>query len=67
MKTGWLKEDEEEKFLFKSYVESQDNGWVATQIWGFQEVKGERRHVRKILVTKDDKRAAVTFVYDYTS
>ncbi|KAK0383171.1 hypothetical protein NLU13_9084 [Sarocladium strictum] len=67
LKQGWLKEGDDEKFLFKSYVESLDNGWVASQIWGFQEVQGERRHVRKILVTKDSKRAAVTFVYDYAS
>lgn len=67
LKSSWLKEGDEEKFLFMSYVESLDAGWTATQVWGFQEVNGERKHVRKILVAKDSQRAAVTFVYDYTS
>ncbi|KAL2207223.1 hypothetical protein CC79DRAFT_1333024 [Sarocladium strictum] len=68
LKKGWLKEGVEgEKNLIKSYVESQDNGWIATQIWGFQEVGGARRYCRNILVTKGDKRAAVRLVYDYVS
>ncbi|KAF9774295.1 hypothetical protein IL306_007724 [Fusarium sp. DS 682] len=63
LKTGWLVEGDG-KFI-ESIAESVDNGWVATQIWGFEEINGERRYVRHIVVTKDDKRVAAKLVYDY--
>ncbi|KAK7419316.1 hypothetical protein QQZ08_010899 [Neonectria magnoliae] len=64
LKKDWLVEGEG-KTLVKSYVESQDNGWIATQIWGFQNIGGERRYCRRIVVTKGDQRVQVLFVYDY--
>ncbi|KAH7257320.1 hypothetical protein BKA59DRAFT_103657 [Fusarium tricinctum] len=63
LKQGWLVEGEG-KFV-QSIAESLDNGWVATQIWGFEEVKGERRYVRHVLVTKGDKRVTAKLIYDY--
>lgn len=66
LKKDWLAEGEG-KNLIQSYVESQDNGWIATQIWGFQTINGERRYARHVLVTKGDKRVQVRFVYDYVS
>lgn len=56
-----------------SYVESVDNGWVATQVWGFQlvEVKQgdavaqERRHCRNVVVTKGKDVVRIRLVYDW--
>ncbi|KAL2685080.1 hypothetical protein Neosp_006175 [[Neocosmospora] mangrovei] len=62
LKQGWL--PDQPKFI-RSYVESQGNGWIATQIWGFEEVKGERRYVRHVLVTKGSERVTAKLVYDY--
>jgi len=83
--TQWIKNedlsdsDEDEAFLkagwvdgpdhVDSYVESQGNGWVARQIWGFAEVESAgqtvRKYVRRVVVRKgkDFKRARL--VYDY--
>lgn len=35
-----------------AYVESLDSGWTAEQVWGFQVVGGERRHVRNTIIKK---------------
>ncbi|KAK3939705.1 hypothetical protein QBC46DRAFT_290089 [Diplogelasinospora grovesii] len=59
---GWL-EDEETHIL--SYVESLDNGWTATQIWGFQMVEGIRKHCRQIVISKGDEAVEMRLVYDY--
>ena len=69
LKKGWIKEEgkegEEDKFLILSYVESLDAGWVATEVWGFQEHEGKRRYARNILVTKGDQRAEARLFYDF--
>ncbi|KAJ4196530.1 Hypothetical protein NCS54_00062500 [Fusarium falciforme] len=62
LKQGWL--PDQPKFI-RSYVESQGNGWIATQIWGFEEINGERRYVRHVLVTKGSERVTAKLVYDY--
>lgn len=45
------------------------NGWVATQVWGFQTVNvngtAERRFCRNIVVTKGKERVQIRLVYDY--
>lgn len=48
-----------------SHVESVDNGWTATQIWGFQLVEGERKYVRHIVITKGTGRVELKLVYDF--
>lgn len=63
LKKGWLVEGDG-KFI-KSHVESEDNGWVAVQIWGFELINGERRYARHIVVTKKDERVQIRLVYDY--
>ncbi|KAM3444563.1 hypothetical protein NHJ13734_001377 [Beauveria thailandica] len=67
LKAGWLVEGGESgsKELIESHAESEDYGWTADQIWGFQEVDGERRHCRNIVITKGEQRAEFRFVYDY--
>lgn len=66
LKSGWLTEGDGKCFV-KSYVESQDSDWVATQIWGFQTVGGVRRYVRNIVLTKGKERAQVRLAYDFVS
>ena len=41
------------------------NGWTADQIWGFEEIKGERRYVRHVVVRKGDDWKLARLVYDY--
>jgi hypothetical protein len=43
-----------------------DGNWSATHIWGFLEVQGERKHVRKVVVKgKKGKEVRVMMVYDW--
>ncbi|KAG7292668.1 hypothetical protein NEMBOFW57_002705 [Staphylotrichum longicolle] len=70
LKSGWLEGEEEkggpngETHLI-SHVESYDNGWTATQIWGFKIVEGLRKYVRNIVVAKGAERVEVQLVYDF--
>jgi hypothetical protein len=64
LRGGWLVEGENSP-LIRTYVVSQDNEWTATQIWGFQEINGERRHCRNTVIQKGDERAEFRMVYDY--
>ncbi|KAJ4406755.1 hypothetical protein N0V91_004445 [Didymella pomorum] len=63
---GWLKETEEGEIV-ESFVENEENKWTAWQVWGFAEIGGERRQVRRIVVRKSDKNEVrrVRLVYDY--
>jgi hypothetical protein len=68
--SDWLEGDEEKggpngETHILSYVESYDNGWTATQIWGFQLVGGERKHVRHVVIAKGGERVELKLVYDY--
>ncbi|CRK42021.1 hypothetical protein BN1723_018960, partial [Verticillium longisporum] len=70
LKKGWLEGDAEStgpqgKSHVYSHVENVDNGWTATQIWGFQEIDGQRRYARNLVVAKDDKKVEFRLVYDY--
>ncbi|KAI0483359.1 hypothetical protein GGR56DRAFT_239999 [Xylariaceae sp. FL0804] len=55
---------EGKRHLF-SHVESLDNGWHGTQVWGFQTVQGERRYARNVCVAKGDKFVNIKMIYDY--
>ncbi|KAF7155433.1 hypothetical protein CNMCM5623_007504 [Aspergillus felis] len=61
--SGWLPEGGNS--LIYSKAASVSNGWTATQVWGFQEINGERRHCRNIVIEKEDRRAEFRFVYDW--
>ncbi|KAF4952954.1 hypothetical protein FSARC_12533 [Fusarium sarcochroum] len=63
LKKGWLVEGDG-KFI-QSIAENETNGWVATQIWGFEEINGERRYVRHVLLVKGDKKVTARLIYDY--
>jgi hypothetical protein len=65
LREGWSKDCVDGE-LVEGYVESKTDKWTALQIWGFAEVDGERKHVRRILATKpgwQDQR--IRMVYDW--
>jgi hypothetical protein len=69
---GWLEGEEEKtgpngETHVLSYVESLDNGWTATQIWGFKVVEGERKYVRNVVIAKEGERVELQLVYDWLS
>lgn len=53
----------------QSYVVNPGNQWIANQIWGFQDVDGERKYVRKVVVRKtsgsEPETEMTNLVYDY--
>ena len=53
--------------VIEMYVESISDTWTAQQIWGFSEINGERRQVRRVLTKKGDKELKVSLIYDYVS
>jgi hypothetical protein len=59
------------KFLDDEHVQSwvmnvdPSGGWEAEMIWGFEEVKGERRYTRRVVVWKGGQFHRVRLVYDY--
>ncbi|KAI0428971.1 hypothetical protein F5Y09DRAFT_311669 [Xylaria sp. FL1042] len=44
-----------------------DGGWCATQVWGFQEIGGERRYVRNVVVAKGEQFESFKMIYDFVS
>lgn len=46
-------------------VESLDHGWVQEQTWGFEDIDGQRRYVRRIVVTKGQQRETARMVFDW--
>ncbi|OQE15851.1 hypothetical protein PENFLA_c030G06832 [Penicillium flavigenum] len=61
---GFLAEEGEAVFL-QSFVKNTETGWTAEQVWGFETVDGERRHTRRVVVTKDGKVASARLVYAF--
>ncbi|KAI5285683.1 hypothetical protein KEM54_000381 [Ascosphaera aggregata] len=59
--------DEQKDAFLHSWVKSQENGWTAEQVWGFEIINGERRHTRRAVVAKKDKVVKARLVYTYQS
>ncbi|ETI28713.1 hypothetical protein G647_01164 [Cladophialophora carrionii CBS 160.54] len=59
------------KFLDDEHVQSlvknvdDAGGWQAEMVWGFEEINGERRYTRRIVVWKNAEFQRVRLVYDY--
>jgi hypothetical protein len=59
------------KFLDDEHVQSfvtnidHAGGWQAEMIWGFEEINGERRYTRRIVVWKNAEFRRARVVYDY--
>jgi hypothetical protein len=56
---------DEEAVFMQSFVRNQESGWTAEQVWGFEIVEGERRHTRRVVVTKDGKVEMARLVYSF--
>ncbi|KAI9513039.1 hypothetical protein F5148DRAFT_1145635 [Russula earlei] len=68
LKNGWLP-DTEEHGVINSYVKSDTpksgTTWIAEQIWGFEEINGERRYVRHIdFIGPENEHLQARLVYD---
>ncbi|KAI9734364.1 MAG: hypothetical protein M1834_002470 [Cirrosporium novae-zelandiae] len=63
----FLKSDWDSEEVMESWVKNLDanGGWTAEQIWGFADVKGERRHVRKVIIKKGKDIQRGTLIYDW--
>ena len=63
---GWLEESVEGEVM-ESFVENEGSGWTAWQVWGFAEIGGQRKYVRRIVVrkTNKDEFKRVRLVYDF--
>ncbi len=58
------------RFLDDEHVQSwvvnvDGGGWTAEQNWGFEEINGERRYTRRVVVWKGDHLQKARLVYDY--
>jgi hypothetical protein len=51
----------------QSWAVSQDAGWTAEQIWGFEEIEGKRLYTRRVVVRKANEVERARLVYDYKS
>ncbi|KAL2041348.1 hypothetical protein N7G274_005730 [Stereocaulon virgatum] len=49
----------------QAWAENVEKGWTADQIWGFEQINGERRYVRHVVVRKGDDWKQARLVYDY--
>ncbi|KAK4205233.1 hypothetical protein QBC40DRAFT_190185 [Triangularia verruculosa] len=71
LKSGWIETDAEKggpegETHLLSHVESYDNGWTATQIWGFKECSdGKRRYARNVVIAKGGERVELQLYYDF--
>lgn len=61
LREGWCREGE----LIESTNESVTDTWTVQQVWGFAEVDGQRRHVRKIVGKKGKQVERVRLVYEW--
>jgi hypothetical protein len=64
LKSGWLPEIVDGETIH-NHVESVNDGWIVDQVWGFEELSGERRYVRHVVITKEGKRVQARLVYDF--
>ncbi|KXX81908.1 hypothetical protein MMYC01_202320 [Madurella mycetomatis] len=70
LNSGWLEGEGEkggpngETHLI-SHVESYDNDWTATQIWGFKTVEGVRKYCRNVVIAKGGERVELVLIYDF--
>jgi len=69
LKRNWLP-DTHEHGVVQSLVESDTPKskltWKAEQIWGFEDIDGERRYVRHVLFTHPNETIRARLVFDYT-
>ena len=64
LKEGWT-QDCLEGEVIESTNESVSDTWTARQIYGFAEINGEKKQVRKIVGKKGDQVERIRMVYDW--
>ncbi|KAK6430028.1 hypothetical protein LTR95_013824 [Oleoguttula sp. CCFEE 5521] len=64
LKEGWSQDCLEGEVL-ENEIESLTEGWKVLQIWGFAEVDGKRRQIRRVRCNKDKKELKIRLVYDW--
>ncbi|KAK5135385.1 hypothetical protein LTR08_005327 [Meristemomyces frigidus] len=62
LKQGW---DSTDGDFIESLVESATDTWTALQLYGFAEVEGARRHVRKVVAKKGNTVERIRLIYDW--
>ena len=65
LKMGWTQDVVEADELIDGIVESLNRGWVARLTCGFEEINGERRLVRRTVVTKGEQVRYLRMVFDF--
>lgn len=65
LKKGWTQDVVEADELIDGIVESLNHGWVARLTCGFEEINGERRFVRRTIVTKGEQVRPLRMVFDF--
>lgn len=65
LKEGWSKDIVDSDEVIDGIVVSKVNGWDGRLIWGFADINGERRYVRRSVVKKGSQTKRVRMVYDY--
>lgn len=68
LKEGWNQETLDGEVI-ESAVESVGNkeNWTSSQVFGFAEVKGERKQVRRVVAKKGKEVMKLFMVYDWQS
>ncbi|MCJ1338821.1 hypothetical protein MMC09_004110 [Bachmanniomyces sp. S44760] len=63
----WFKQDWEdpEGEKVQSYVISEERGWLANQVWGFEIILEKRYYTRHLIVTKGEEKIEARLVYDF--
>jgi len=64
LKNGWTDDVVEADELIDGIVESLNYGWVLRLTCGFENVNGERRFVRRMIVRKEDQVRSSRMVFD---
>ncbi|KAF7288443.1 hypothetical protein HMN09_01397000 [Mycena chlorophos] len=66
LQNGWTPECTAAGVIFIQVVPTSGTDWVSKQVWGIEEINGEKRHTRRFLVTtKKNKTVYARLVYDY--
>lgn len=55
-----------EEEVVQAVSEKQDKRWSAVHVWGFEEVGGERRYARRVVVrNREGESKRVRMIYDF--
>ncbi|KZV76982.1 hypothetical protein PENSPDRAFT_277453 [Peniophora sp. CONT] len=66
LKSGWTADAAEQGVIHMRVTSAGNKEWVIDQVWGFEDIKGERRYARKVYLTYGDgKKLEKRLVYDY--